>query len=223
MEKLYWHQQVFLPYNCSSFITKRSPGVALIISFMTRREAIQRAVALSGLALTSPAIIAALEGCRTETSLDWEPQFLSPEQVKVVGKIANRILPPTDTLGALDVGVDRFIDTMVTVMFPEAYQQAFVQQLDDFSLQDAAFVDDDEATQDQKLRLLAQTHAQAKAADPTLPPTFFQLIKQLTLLGYFTSEAVMEHQLNYHAIPGKYQACIPLGENPTLYVDNNVL
>jgi hypothetical protein len=42
--------------------------------------------------------------------------------------------------------------------------------------------------------------------------TFFQLIRDLTLLGYFTSEAVGRHVTHYNPIPGPFQGCVPLAE-----------
>ena len=188
---------------------------------MTRREALQRAAALSGWVLT-PAVVGVLEGCQTGNDLTWAPQVLTAEQVRLVGQIAQRILPPTDTPGALDVGVDRFIDHMLKVGFTEEEQRSFLDQLDNFSRQDAYFVSDREATQDEKLLLLEQTHAEAQPPDSAEPPSFFRIIKQLTLLGYFTSEEVMTQQLNYRAVPGQYRACVPLANDPRLYVDNNV-
>ena len=42
--------------------------------------------------------------------------------------------------------------------------------------------------------------------------TFFHQIKELTLLGYFTSEPVGKNVLHYDPIPGRYDGCIPLSE-----------
>jgi len=40
--------------------------------------------------------------------------------------------------------------------------------------------------------------------------TFFHQLKELTLLGYFTSETVGKNFLHYDPIPGRFDACIPL-------------
>ena len=42
--------------------------------------------------------------------------------------------------------------------------------------------------------------------------TFFHQIKELTLLGYFTSEEIGKNVTHYDPIPGKYQGCIPLAD-----------
>ena len=41
-------------------------------------------------------------------------------------------------------------------------------------------------------------------------PYFFRLIKELTVLGYFTSEIGATQSLSHISIPGKYEGCIPL-------------
>ena len=38
---------------------------------------------------------------------------------------------------------------------------------------------------------------------------YFSLMKQLTLLGYFTSEIGCTQALRYEAVPGRYEGCIP--------------
>jgi hypothetical protein len=42
--------------------------------------------------------------------------------------------------------------------------------------------------------------------------TFFHQIRELTLVGYFTSEPIGKEVLHYDPIPGRFQGCIPLSE-----------
>ena len=41
------------------------------------------------------------------------------------------------------------------------------------------------------------------------PNHYFGMLRQLTLLGYFTSEIGATQALRYVAIPGKYEGCVP--------------
>ena len=41
------------------------------------------------------------------------------------------------------------------------------------------------------------------------PAHYFSLIKQLTLLGYFTSEIGCTQARRYVPVPGRFDACIP--------------
>ena len=45
-----------------------------------------------------------------------------------------------------------------------------------------------------------------KAEDPN---HYFHLMKQLTLLGFFTSEPGANKALRYIAVPGHYDGCVP--------------
>jgi hypothetical protein len=41
---------------------------------------------------------------------------------------------------------------------------------------------------------------------------FFRQIRELTIVGYFTSETVGKTVLNYDPVPGRYEACVPISE-----------
>jgi hypothetical protein len=52
------------------------------------------------------------------------------------------------------------------------------------------------------------TEAGKEYTDAGVP--FFRLMKELTLLGYFTSEPGATQALEYVAVPGRYDGCIDL-------------
>ena len=191
---------------------------------MNRREAIRRAALYSGLAAGSPWIVAVLNGCQAEPQLGWQPRTLSEEQARLVASIVDRILPATNTPGATEVGVDRFVDVMLSDFFSEQEREEFLTGLEAFRQGDLNFTK--KSTTDQEVVLndfeqtyLAGDNEVVKPEKPSEKP-FLRTLKELTLLGYFTSKPVMMEQLNYHAVPGKYEGCIP--NDGRLYVDNNV-
>ena len=70
-----------------------------------------------------------------------------------------------------------------------------------------------EATEAQRTDVLAAMEAEAEAlrmADEDTPPHFFAMIKELTLLGYYTSEIGMTEELGWRMIPGSFDGCIDL-------------
>lgn len=88
---------------------------------MNRREAIRRAALLLGGALSVPTILSAPDSCARKAGPGWKPAALSDEELVVVSRIADILLPRTDTPGALDVAVPAFIDTMLKETYsPEA-------------------------------------------------------------------------------------------------------
>src|SRR4051812_3904635 len=75
-----------------------------------RREAIRRAALLAGVAL-SPQWLTLVDRARPAA----QALHLRPEQSAIVSAVADRILPRTDTPGAVDVGVPAFIDLLYGV------------------------------------------------------------------------------------------------------------
>ena len=41
------------------------------------------------------------------------------------------------------------------------------------------------------------------------PNTFYRHFKQLAVIGYYASEQIGEHVLNYDPIPGTFEGCVP--------------
>ena len=42
--------------------------------------------------------------------------------------------------------------------------------------------------------------------------SFLLSVKELTMLGFFTSEAGATQVLQYQAVPGAYKGCVPVSE-----------
>ena len=181
---------------------------------MDRREALKRTAMLMGGALSSSAIAGVLQGCTAQPELNWQPKFLTEDQGRIVAEVAERIIPKTDTPGAKDAGVPEFIDLMLNDIYIEEEKQRFVaglDQLEQDSQQDYSdsFVDLEPAQQDELLNKYA---VEAKEnSDPENKP-FFAMAKELTMLGFFTSEVGATEFLQYISVPGKYEGCIPIEE-----------
>jgi hypothetical protein len=99
---------------------------------MNRRDAIQRVALLMGGAISAPAMFGALKGYATEPGPDWKPSVLDKDELTVVARVADIILPRTDTPGALDVGVPAFIDTMLKEVYSKESRDRYRKGLRDF-------------------------------------------------------------------------------------------
>ena len=70
-----------------------------------------------------------------------------------------------------------------------------------------------DATPQQRHDLLVDVDKEAKDYQKSRkekdPTHYFSLMKQLTLLGYFTSEIGATQALRYIAVPGHYEGCVP--------------
>ncbi|MDO1445328.1 gluconate 2-dehydrogenase subunit 3 family protein [Rhodocytophaga aerolata] len=58
----------------------------------------------------------------------------------------------------------------------------------------------------------AVTGAPKPQEEQKAPLPFFRTLKELTLLGYFTSEIGATQALDYKQVPGRYEPCIPYKE-----------
>jgi hypothetical protein len=174
---------------------------------ITRREALRRAALLAGAAL-SPSLISCAD--RAGSSRTGAPAYLSAAQFAIAGAIAERILPRTNTPGALDVGVPSFIDLAYGQFMTAAEKKTLA---DGLAAADAASTAAHRqpfasATAEQQDGLLREI---AKASEGKTG-TFFQLIRQATIVGYFTSEEVGRNVLHFEPVPGRFDPCVPTSE-----------
>ena len=188
---------------------------------MDRRQALKQTAILIGGTLSASTIAGVLNGCQPSGAPDWEPQFLTKEQAKLVGAIAECILPATDSPGAKELYVDEFIDLMLKDNFSEEEQQEFIAGLTllEENAQTANSKSFSKSSSDQQVSLLQSLEGEEESPGKT----FFTTMKSLTLLGYFTSETIMSEYINHNPVPGKWEGCIDMSPDTRVSVDNNIL
>jgi gluconate 2-dehydrogenase gamma chain len=183
---------------------------------MNRRDAIKQASILLGGVLSAGAISGVMAGCKAEPKIDWTPKYFTAEEGGLVEAIVERIIPKTDTPGAKDAGVHTFIDQMMADFFQEKDKAAFKDGLakveaEAKSAHGKSFVSLTPEKQDEVLAKFDK-----EAYDPGRknddPPHFFRNMKELTVLGFCTSEAGATEFLKYDPVPGAYRGCIPYSE-----------
>jgi gluconate 2-dehydrogenase gamma chain len=193
---------------------------------MNRREAIQKATLALGFAISAPALTGILQGCKPTPSLDYKPVFFTEDQARLVSDLSEIILPKTDTPGAKEVGVPSFIDQMLKEVYSKEDQEGFITSLTAFD-EDAYktygdhFIDCSPEQQKEFVKKLHDAAYASKvegasgsfwdAAKKNERP-FILKVKELTLLGFFTSEAGASQVLQYNQVPGPYKGCVPLTE-----------
>ena len=183
---------------------------------MNRREAIKQTTVLMGSVLTPGLVGAVLDGCTVRKKLNWAPVFLTKDESVVAGQIAERIIPRTETPGALEVGVDQFIDTMLARVYSaedgKTYKQG-LEKIDRISkdLHQRKFINLNAEEKDEVLKKLE--HSKEKV---------FSISKELTLIGYFTSEMGMKSNFEYRPIPGSYDPCISYAPGDKVWIGNQV-
>ncbi|MFT3682583.1 MAG: gluconate 2-dehydrogenase subunit 3 family protein [Ferruginibacter sp.] len=175
-----------------------------------------------------------LTGCKSGTST---PADFSPANIALLDEVGETILPATSTPGAKAAKVGEFMKIMVTDCYTPEEQKVFLEGIG--KLNDACdkmhghdFI---KATPEQRKELLLslekeakEVQAQRNKADSdykkaerdkgnTLPldfqnpvaPHYYTLMKQLTMLGFFTSEVGATKALRHIPVPGKYDGSYP--------------
>jgi len=185
---------------------------------ITRREAIIRVSALfGGAALVGQA--AMLAGCAAPSSGQRTSAAASAlfrqSDVALLDDIADTILPETSTPGAKAAGVGPFIAMMVTDIYYPDDQQVFLEGLRDLQTRSlvAYGAHYQAVTAPQRLELLekldAEQHLYMETRAKDAPAHYFRMIKELTLLGYFTSEIGYTQAMRYVETPGRFDPCVP--------------
>jgi gluconate 2-dehydrogenase gamma chain len=184
---------------------------------MNRREAIERTALILGYAISAPAMMGILNGCKATPELAFKPVFLTQEQASLVSEIAEVIIPKTDTPGAKDAGVPAFIDLMLKDVYSQEDKDKFIAGLNSFNEEakksaGSDFIDLDPAKQVDFFKSVHDPAVAAFKSGEIKERPFVLVVKELTCLGFFTSEPGATQVLQYEAVPGAYHGCVPLAE-----------
>ncbi|MES2016052.1 MAG: gluconate 2-dehydrogenase subunit 3 family protein [Pseudomonadota bacterium] len=169
---------------------------------MNRRDLIKLIAAATGCALVG------MQGALAAPS---NRSPFSARDFAMLDEIAETIMPRTDTPGAKDAAVGAFIARYAAACYEPAQLRSLHDGIGTLDREMRAFagVDFLHASDAQRLSLLTGIDRQARTQSTDKAPHYFTLMKQLTLYGFFTSEAGSTKVLRYRPIPGKYKGCIP--------------
>ena len=176
---------------------------------MNRREAVQHiSLLLGGTILGANAFVS----CKSNDS---NAVSFTEKDVTLLEEIADTILPTTRTPGAKAAKCGQFMTVMVNDCYEEQDQKVFhdgMKKIQDLSEKEynSKFTD---IKPQQRYALLVKLDGEQKEAMKTWketdPKHYFRLMKELTLLGYFTSEIGCTQARRYIETPGRFDACIP--------------
>ena len=187
---------------------------------ITRREAILRVSAmLGGAALVGQT--AMLAACSPESTKTPAPDVPADEalfmdsDLALLDEIAETMLPETSTPGAKAAGVGAFMALMVKDAYYPPDQAIFRAGMAtvDARCRDASGRSFTSASPADRLKVLEALDAEQFEAmrnqPPDAPRHFFRMMKELALLGYFTSEIGYTQAMRYLETPGRFDPCAP--------------
>ena len=180
---------------------------------MNRREALSSVALLLGGTIIGAEMF--LSGCSNPDKIGTAGLMFSPDDIAFLDEVGETIIPATDSPGAKETKIGEFMKTIVNDCYEEKNQQIFLEGMKKLeaaskSKNGKSFL---ESTPEQRHNLLTDLDkeqkeytAKKKKEDPA---HYFRMMKELTLWGYFTSEAGATKALRYIAVPGRYEGCIP--------------
>jgi hypothetical protein len=132
--------------------------------------------------------------------------FFTADEMDTLTALVDVILPATDSPAASAAGTQFFIDLAIPACASSAAQETFRAGLTALARKNFA-----RASTAAQVTLLKER----AAADIERPydESFFKILKDYTLTGYFLSEVGATQALAYERVPGGYQGDLPLGAN----------
>lgn len=160
----------------------------------------------------------------------------SPDTERLIDEAAETILPQTATPGAKAAGVGPWIVMMMNECYPDRNRAHFIEGINSLDTSaDAAYKKSFlECSPAERTEVLKKVETEAvayrkkqqeeadarKQKDPDYYetndfseqplPHYFLTLKELTMLGYFTSEPGSTQALDYVPVPGRYDGCIDM-------------
>ena len=169
----------------------------------------ERRQALKGIAL-SLGSLASLPAWASS----WQPStlrataYLSTDYDALLAELVETFIPKTDTLGAKDLGVHEFIQTMLKDCYTPKAQADFEKKLGEIgplsiNTFGKPFAEGDTAQRLSVLKLLAESTDENTQ-------NFYKTLRGLTIKGYTSSEYFMTKFTDYEIAPARFYGCVPV-------------
>jgi len=206
---------------------------------MDRRELLKMIAVLTGGAVIGGEVF--LSGCKTVAKAD---AGFTATNIALLDEIGETIIPATATPGAKAAKVGEFMKVMVTDCYTQEQQDAFMKGIStiDEVCKKANSKSFMECTPEQRHELLVSLEKEAKefntkqeevdkprkeelnAKDKgydfvASPRHYYTMMKQLTLLGFFSSKTGMTETLRHVQVPGKYDGAFPYAKGDKAWAE----
>jgi len=171
---------------------------------MNRRKVLKQLVIATGGLVTLPQWMIS---CGITDSNVHTTSFSSVEQ-QLLASVSDTIIPAGGSIGALSVGVDKYLQKVIDDCYEKDVQDNVKLQLNGLEKSAKAkfnksFVACSQSQRQELLLVLSSSNVKTEK-------DFFTLIKSETIKGFNTSQKVMQDYLDYKVAPGHYYGCVDL-------------
>jgi hypothetical protein len=209
---------------------------ASAVAGMHRREAIKRvSLLLGGVAFVGGSqLLTACAGDRPPAADSTQVAATGPAPIgefsvadqQYLDEVADTILPTTaKSPGAKAAATGPFMALMVTDTYSPEDQKIFREGMT--KLEEACKAKHSvgfmAATPEQRTALLTELDKEQHEFQKTRkdqPQHYFRMMKELALLGFFTSEIGYTKAMRYKETPGKYEPCLPYTKGETSWASH---
>lgn len=201
---------------------------------MNRRQALKNIGLGAGIIVVGPTTLSLLQSCKNDKTIDWEPSFLTVANGFALKQLLDVIIPATDTPGANDLNIARFIDSYMEEVASEERRENFQKGADSFAAEFKTQFDKDlndgtpeeyEKMVEKYLSAIPQEQEEPKRNTETQDPmdedpeermdktsgdgaySYVNEVRELAIWAWKNSEEVGENVLWYDPVPGQYIAC----------------
>jgi hypothetical protein len=142
----------------------------------------------------------------------WAPKWIRPERAAMLEALVDTILPRTDTPGAAEARAYVFVDLALRDCCTPEEQQRFLAGLEALARDCAATHgrDFENCSLEERHALIAPLDAASYGPDTGARGSFVRILKELTLVGFYTSRIGATQALAYEAVPGGFRGCLEL-------------
>lgn len=182
-----------------------------INSMVSRRDAVARLIALTGATFVGAEVF--LSGCARTDKTSFKP--FTPEDIALLDEVGDTIIPATDSPGAKAAGIGAFMTMIVNDCYNDDLHGVFYSGLG--AIEKASDKAHGRAfaalTPKERLDLLnvleAEQQKYTREKERAAPPHYFRLMKELTVIGYYSSEIGCTQAMRYEERPGEYHGDVP--------------
>lgn len=167
-----------------------------------------RRTTIKGLAAGTIGLMAFAYWAKDWSVLDEETtySYYSDSELSTLTALTDTIIPKGNSIGALDVGTDKFLEKLFERCYERDIQENIKNQLTtlEISAKDqfgSLYADCSQKEREDLFLSLSKSENENEK-------DFFNLMKSQTIRGFKTSKTVMLDYLNYEIAPGRYNGCV---------------
>jgi hypothetical protein len=169
---------------------------------MNRRETIKKLMVASGSLVALPAWANRWDAAQVSR----HSSSFSTGLQETLASVADTIIPAGNSIGALSVGMDKFLQKLIDQCYEKEVQDNVKTQLVALETTAESIYGNSfrNCSQPQREEMLLKFSVSTDEAEEN----FFKLIKSETIRGFNTSREVMVSHHHYKQVPGHFYGCV---------------